>query len=341
VPGKNVLKITTTHKGLFCMKKLRLLLLTFIFLYAQSLSAADCRGCCSHNGGVICVDGVTVCADGTALSAKCTEKGCSICADAALDTITIASFNIQVFGRAKASKIKVMKNLAETISHFDLIAIQEIRDSSGTAVKALEKAVDSIGDNYDVIVGPRLGRTSSKEQYAFIYKSHVIEIQDFYTYSDRLDIFHREPFIVHCKVVGKPFDFAVINIHTDPDEATDEINNLTNVISDTKEHFSEKDIILMGDLNADGAYYDERNTALPLRDDAFIWLIRNEADTTVAASSNAYDRIIITAASAEDYLVGTARVFKFDQEIKLNCAPKELSDHYPVFATFRVDNDMD
>ena len=60
-----------------------------------------------------------------------------------------------------------MEILAETIAQYDLIAIQEIRDKTGTAVKSLEVAVDGLGTDYEFIIGPRLGRTSSKEQYAF------------------------------------------------------------------------------------------------------------------------------------------------------------------------------
>lgn len=40
---------------------------------------ADCRGCCSSHGGVVCADGVTRCADGTPLSKKCQAKDCNKC----------------------------------------------------------------------------------------------------------------------------------------------------------------------------------------------------------------------------------------------------------------------
>ena len=78
--------------------------------------------------------------------------------------IKIASFNIQVFGKSKANKPEVMSILASIISNFDIVAIQEIRDKSGTAIKKLENAVDAKGINYEYVIGPRLGRTSSKEQ---------------------------------------------------------------------------------------------------------------------------------------------------------------------------------
>jgi hypothetical protein len=43
------------------------------------VASANCQGCCSHHGGVICIDGVTKCADGTSLSAVCSSKGCNKC----------------------------------------------------------------------------------------------------------------------------------------------------------------------------------------------------------------------------------------------------------------------
>jgi len=151
----------------------KLLIFILFILLPVSNSYADCRGCCNNHGGIVCVDGITRCVDGTALSAKCLSKKCNICADTVPsanteETIKIASFNIQVFGRSKASKPEVMEVLASIISQFDIVAIQEIRDKSGKAIKDLEVAVDDLGENYDFIIGPRLGRTSSKEQYAYI-----------------------------------------------------------------------------------------------------------------------------------------------------------------------------
>ena len=336
--------------GVDCMKRLIFFFFVVFILSAQSLSA-DCRGCCSRRGGLVCMNGVTRCVDGSSLTATCLKKNCNICPEdhsSSLPStpkqpskISIASFNIQIFGRTKAAKVEVMEILAETIVKFDIVAIQEIRDKTGTAIKDLETAVDNLGTNYEFIIGPRLGRTSCKEQYAFMYRPDVITVLGSYTYSDDLDKFHREPFITHFKVTGKPFDFALIDIHTDPDEATVEINTLPVVVADAKTHFSEQDVILLGDFNADGSYYDENDESLPLRNSTFIWLIDNDVDTTMASSSSTYDRMIITAATAEDYLANTANVFLFDRSFELDCEPKAVSDHYPIFAEFNVGRDSD
>jgi hypothetical protein len=56
------------------------LILVFAFIFT-SLAYADCRGCCSWHGGVVCRNGVTMCNDGTPLSSKCRAKGCNKCGD--------------------------------------------------------------------------------------------------------------------------------------------------------------------------------------------------------------------------------------------------------------------
>jgi len=53
------------------------------------------------------------------------------------ETLRIGAFNIQVFGVTKASKPEVMDVLADIIRTYDIIAIQEIRDASQTALPSL------------------------------------------------------------------------------------------------------------------------------------------------------------------------------------------------------------
>lgn len=68
--------------AILCFMKIVLPLsiaLIFSQLLFEPLSFADCRGCCSHHGGVTCTDGQTMCKDGTALSQTCRSKGCNKC----------------------------------------------------------------------------------------------------------------------------------------------------------------------------------------------------------------------------------------------------------------------
>lgn len=43
------------------------------------IAYADCTGCCSGNGGVVCKNRITMCADGTSLSEECMKKECIKC----------------------------------------------------------------------------------------------------------------------------------------------------------------------------------------------------------------------------------------------------------------------
>jgi deoxyribonuclease-1 len=63
----------------FKMKQLFSFFTTLIvFVVTISSAFADCRGCCSGHGGTVCVNGITLCKDGTHMSDKCQTK-CDKC----------------------------------------------------------------------------------------------------------------------------------------------------------------------------------------------------------------------------------------------------------------------
>src|SRR5690606_3082987 len=110
-------------------------------------------------------------------------------------TITIATFNIQVFGEAKMGKPEVVEILADIVRRFDVVAIQEIRAKSQEIMPQFLERVNSNGARYDFVIGPRLGRTVSKEQYAYVFNTATVEIDptSVYTVHDPDDLLHREP----------------------------------------------------------------------------------------------------------------------------------------------------
>ena len=259
------------------------------------------------------------------------------------NTITIASFNIQIFGKSKAGKPEVMKIITDIITQFDIVAIQEIRDKSGTAIVQLENLLDATGTDYNIIIGPRLGRTSSKEQYAYIYNTNTIEhIGEPYTYDDSAeDIFHREPYIAQFRAKNGNFDVTLITIHTDPDTATEEIFALHEVIIQSIDMTGELDVITLGDYNSDCNYHQESNKG-PLSEDRYIWAIQNSADTNLAKSDCTYDRIIITKQTTSQDYTGESGVYRFDTiHSLLYDQAKRISDHYPVYAVFFTNQDTD
>lgn len=272
---------------------------------------------------------------------------CSTCpqpdGEAPGEVIRIGSFNLEVFGPTKAGKPEVLEVMGEIIRHFDIVAVQEIRDSGGTAVVALAGAVNSTGVSYDYVIGPREGRTSSKEQYVIFYNQATIEkLGTPYMFDEgTTDTFEREPYVAQFRVRGKALDFALVDIHTKPDDATSEISRLPEVMLDAVNRTGEADVVCLGDFNADGSYYDETTFSETFTPDTFIWLIDNSMDTTVAASSNTYDRFVTLKASDEDF-TGNAGVYRFDLELQLgSLAPGDVSDHFPVWAEFWTMNDTE
>lgn len=258
------------------------------------------------------------------------------------DTITIASFNIQVFGKTKASKEDIMDILSKIVRRYDLVAIQEVRNKDQTVIPKFVSLINSDGSSYDYIIGSRLGRTSSKEQYAIIYDTETIQLQypEPRDYPDEEDLFHREPLIAKFKAKNGNFDFVLVDIHTDPDEASEEIPSLMQVYEYAEQTYQDPDIIILGDFNADCKYYNENNMMTPLRIQ-FRWLIDNSQDTTTKSSRCTYDRILIPKATDEDY-TGNSGVFHYDDYFSLT--PKmtqKVSDHYPVWAEFYTNRDTD
>lgn len=254
--------------------------------------------------------------------------------------LKVAAFNVQVFGVSKAAKQDTMEILAKIIRSYDIIAIQEIRDKSQTALPDLVELVNSDGSTYEYVVSERLGRTSSKEQYAYIYDSNTVQINgEAHTYPEPTDTdpFHRQPYIVSISAKEGNYDATLMVIHTDPDEATEEINSLDDVLDYSVNLYpNEQDFIIMGDLNADGNYFKEDSTSDL---DEYQWIIDDSLDTTTKSTNYTYDRIILTDTS--DY-ADSSGVFRFDIEYGLTEEETiAVSDHYPVYVELYSEMDMD
>ncbi|MDO9517745.1 MAG: hypothetical protein Q7J10_06805, partial [Methanosarcinaceae archaeon] len=98
----------------------------------------------------------------------------------------------------------------------------------------------------------------------------------------------------------------------------------------------EQDFIVLGDMNADGSYFDEDSTS-DLSE--YYWCIDNTLDTTTKSTDYTYDRIILTDSS--DF-TGNAGVLRYDLEYGLSLDETvAVSDHYPVYAEFWIDGDVD
>ena len=253
--------------------------------------------------------------------------------------IRVAAFNIQVFGKTKAGKDSVMSILARIVREFDLVVVQEIRDISETVADDFLTRINAdSGVDYAMYEGPRLGRTTSKEQYVAYYRTSRIERLDAYIQPDPDDVFEREPLVATFRAGN--FDFTLVAAHIKPDSADTELAALAGVAHALLvEHPDEGDVILLGDFNADCRFFDEDDDSHPLRAQDFHWVIDNEWDTTTTATDCTYDRIVLVSNTfSSEYVAGSAAPFYFDERYGLTEAEfvQSVSDHYPVVAEFFI-----
>ncbi|NOY42494.1 MAG: endonuclease/exonuclease/phosphatase [Planctomycetes bacterium] len=251
-------------------------------------------------------------------------------------TIRIASFNIQVFGNKKASKPYVMNTLAEIVRKFDVVAIQEIRSKDQYLIPNFVQLINQQGRKYDHVIGPRLGVTTSKEQYVYLFDTERIDIdhQSVYTVGDPDGLLHRPPLVATFRTRGvnpdNAFTFTLVNTHTDPDLVPRELAALAEVYRVVRRSSrGEDDIILLGDLNTDDrrlGRLGQLPSILPLI--TGVW--------TNTKQNKQYDNLIIHQPSTTEY-TGRSGVFNVSRWFNLTQQQAtEVSDHFPVWAEFSV-----
>jgi deoxyribonuclease-1-like protein len=250
--------------------------------------------------------------------------------------IRIASFNIQVFGESKLDKPAVVETLAEIVRNFDVVAIQEVRAASQDAMLRFVEAVNAKGAKYDYVIGPRLGRTSSKEQYAYIFNAATLELdrESVYTVNDPDDMLHREPLVAGFRVRGPPaeeaFTFTLVNVHTDPDEVAAEIETLDDIFRAVRDDGRyEDDLIILGDFNAD----DHRLLGVGGLSGVVAAISGQPTNTR---GTDSYDNLLFQPLPTSEFtgragVVDLLRVFNLSMERAL-----EVSDHCPVWAEFAI-----
>jgi len=246
-----------------------------------------------------------------------------------IEKLKIASFNIQVLGRSKVKKKKVVDVLVKILSRYDIIFVQELRDSSGLAIKKLLARLNNNSKfTYKIVVSKRLGLTSSKEQYVFFYRDYIKLIST-YQYKGKKDDFNRDPFAVLFEYKNKKIAF--LGAHIDPDDVKKELNYLDDVYYKVSRKFSTNNIILLGDFNADCNYlsgYELKMLDLK-RSKKFIWYIDSSYDTTVSKTDCAYDRLITNKNFT--YVVDKVKVFDFQKYYNLTLGEAlKVSDHFPI-----------
>lgn len=89
------------------------------------------------------------------------------------DSLLLATWNIREFDSLAYGKRTKDANyfIAEIISHFDLVAVQEVRKD----LKGLKKVMGILGNNWDyLITDVTEGQPGNKERMAFLYDTRKV-----------------------------------------------------------------------------------------------------------------------------------------------------------------------
>ena len=249
-------------------------------------------------------------------------------------TIRVASFNLGILGPTKLEDERAMAAIGKIIREFDVVALQEIRSLQPGTMARLMDWINLDGDRYDYVVSHRLGRTAQQEQYAVVYDRTSIELDrtQSYVVNDPDDLLHREPFVVWCRVRGPDpdtaFTFSLVNVHTDPDEVTYELNWLDDVFRNVRDDGrGEDDVIMLGDFNASDSELGELGSVIGLHA-----VVRDTPTNT--RGTQQYDNVLFSLPATSEF-TGRGGVYDFYNQLDLTMDEAlKISDHLPVWAEF-------
>lgn len=218
--------------------------------------------------------------------------------------IKVGAWNLQVYGDTKAKREELVDFYSDKIQGFDIIVLQEIRDSDGSAIKILENMVNEKSNlTYSLYVTSPAGKTTYKEQYAIFYKKNLnLKFRDYNL--ENFTEFERPPVMIQYK------DKNLYFIHTKPYNVVNELIGMEKLMLNNS--------ILAGDLNAGCSYFNRNNNKQVLQD--YKWLIKDNQDTTIAITSCAYDRVIAN----KDVFVESYGIDNID-------ITSTISDHYIIW----------
>lgn len=221
--------------------------------------------------------------------------------------LIIASWNIKEFGHTAQRLCEAYFYIAEILSRFDLIVIQEVKST----LKDLYIVMRILGKDWNYIINDITeGTAGNSERSAYIFNTKRVEfaglageivLWDELTQNVDIKQLKRTPYMTGFKAGWKTF--SIISMHLHPGDADDdieyrrkEVELLLNAIKEKikKGHFWNKNIILAGDFN----FYNGSD-----KDDDTIQMVTNagykeveslKGKVTNVSQTAAYDRLFIT-----------------------------------------------
>lgn len=162
--------------------------------------------------------------------------------------LKIISWNIQDFGRSKDKK--EIRQIAEFLRDYDLVAIQEVAVNTANGPKAVARLADELsrmGFAWDYRISEPTNSPPYKgERYAFLWKpSRVQNLGRFWLEESFPEIVFREPYMGRFQFDGKTFLIANFHARRGPDRPEEEIPLLPALHS----LYPNDRLVFLGDFN--------------------------------------------------------------------------------------------
>ena len=261
-----------------------------------------------------------------------------------VDELKFASWNIRILSDGSRDDTELEK-IANILVDYNFIAIVELRDEE--VLKRLQKILTAMGKTYHYDISPQVGR-GVKERVAFLYNPTFIEVvQPGELYPDEADgkdDFIRDPYWATFRA-GK-FDFSVIAVHIIWGKRVGDRRTEITALGPVYEHVQkrngpdEDDILLVGDFNRDPGDMKAFGTLLAMPSMTSLFQLPQKSHIK---DSSLYDNILFQTSALTEY-TGKCGIDKFDETDFANddkAANDAVSDHRPVWATFRINTDDD
>lgn len=168
--------------------------------------------------------------------------------------LKILSWNIQDFGRSKDKK--EIRQIAEFLRDYDLVAIQEVAVNSANGPKAVARLADELGRMgfaWDYrISDPTNSPPYKGERYAFLWKpSRVQNLGSFWLEESLPETVFREPYMGRFRFKGKTILIANFHARRSADKPEEEIPLLASLPA----LYSADRLIFLGDFNLQESHH--------------------------------------------------------------------------------------
>ena len=257
-----------------------------------------------------------------------------------ISTFRLAAWNIRIFSDGSRNNDE-LRYIAKVLIRYDFIAIVELRDE--VVLMRTEAMLEGMGRDYDYVMSPPVG-AKVKERYAFLFDPQIVRVIECgEVFPDPKDVFLREPYFATFK--AGEFDFTAIAVHVIWGDSVQrrqrEVQELAEVYQAVQAaDDAEQDVILLGDFNRnpDDQLAYRRLLSIPSMRHLFQLPQKSHIKDT-----SLYDNIFFQTHYVTEY-TGDSGIERFDETHFGNddaAASLAVSDHRPVWGTFRIDTDDD